>query len=299
MYTVHFVGLNYFNACTVGPKEVLIPDGTKGDDDVPVHNASVFIEESDYASDNWWSQHRHRRKIQLEYKLGHFRTVDVIEFRIPKTVKLDFQCSDRTVENVNLDDGLPKLQDIGFKLAQDPEIIANVPIPGGELEVFRFGSAALVRWLIRDHDNPVKITAHDGDQPKSVTLKKKSGTELPAEIVFSNTIDLLPLARTQGGNGQESDPHDAVSHDMSVHGAIHDATHGSTHTGSGHGGAGHFVLYAKLDEQHDERKFENVNLPDFTRLTPLPFSHPYLSFLSALEEVPDAPCVPSCCGGKV
>ena len=67
--------------------------------------------------------------------------------------------------------------------------------------------------------------------------------------------------------------------------------------GSGHGfaGAGHFMLYAKLDKRRDESKFTNPKLPDFARLTPLPFSHPYLAFLSDMDEVPDGACVPSCC----
>lgn len=57
MYTVNFIGLNYFNACTVAQRDVLTPNGTPGsgkdDDQVPEHFASLFIDEDLCADDDW------------------------------------------------------------------------------------------------------------------------------------------------------------------------------------------------------------------------------------------------------
>lgn len=300
MYTVHFVGLNYFNACTPGGKEVLIPNGTSPSDDVPQHFASLFIEAEQLASDDWWPDYRLPRKISLEVKLGEIRTVDVIEFRIPKKAEVTFQCNEKTLTNRNLDLGLPNLQGLGFVLDAEPDTIANVPLPGGVLEVFRFGASALVRWLITDHDDPITVTARAGKEARSVTLLK-SDEQLPAEVVFSNTVDLLTPAGPQAGNGNGDGMHGAGMHAV-THAAMDgsgngNGGHSATEPGGmhGHGSAGHFVLYAKLDKDRDESKFASPKLPDPMLLTPLPFSHPYLAFLSSLEEVPDAPCIPSCC----
>jgi hypothetical protein len=309
MYTVHFVGLNYFNACKEGEKEVLIPNGAPGsskdDDMVPQHFASVFIEEEHYASDNWWPVHKIPRQIKLEVKLGEFRTVNVIEFRIPAVqqmgdpAKVSFQCNSRKFENVNLDQGIPKLEDIkGFVLDPKPDTIANVPLPGGALEVFRFSAAALVRWLITEHVEPITISASANGETRSITLNK-SDEQLPTEIVFSNTIDLLSDPST-GGNGANGGNGGAMG-GMPGMSPAHatNATHAMP-GGHMHGGtAGHFILYAKLDKERKVAKFENPKLPDYMRLhlKPLPFHHAYLSFLSSLEETPDKPCVPTCCGG--
>lgn len=289
MYTVNFVGLNYFNACKTADREALIPNGTPGGTDdahVPQHFASVFLEEDRWGSDDWWPDHKKTHPIQLEMKLGEFRTVNVIEFRIPEKPSpmaepagVLFQCKEQPLTNANLDEGLPKLQEMGFVLDDYPDAIAKVPLPGGTLKVFRFGASALVRWLISDHDDPIAITAIAGKERRRVTLKPSNG-DAPAEIVFSNTVDLLSPLHHDAGNGK--------------HGASHGGN-GTAGMHESHGTAGHFVLYAKLDKERDESKFEDPNLPDPMRLTPLPFSHAYLAYLSSLEEVPDPPCTPSCC----
>ncbi len=297
MYAVNFIGLNYFNACTVGQRDVLTPNGTPGsgkdDDQVPEHFASLFIDEDLCADDDWWPEQKHVRPVRLEIKLGEFRTANVIEFRIPakpdqytEPVDLHFPCRDRTLTNLNLDNGLPKLQTMGFVLDDRPDAIAKIPLPGGTLEVFRFGGATLVRWLISDHDDPITITAHDGKKARRVMLKKSDGP-LPAEIVFSNTVDLLaPLVMpTQSQNmGVASGGTMPVMHATSVAGSMHN-----------HGSAGHFVLYAKLDKDRNEQKFESPKLPDPMKLKGAPFSNAYLAYLSSLEETPDPPCSGGCC----
>jgi hypothetical protein len=312
MYTVHFVGLNYFSARMEGEEVALIPNGTpdssKKDEMVPQHFASVFIEEEDYATDDWWEDHKIPREIKLEVKLGEFRTVKVIEFRIPdkkdSPAKVMFSCDEKKLVRKSFEEGIPKLKDVkGFVLDPEPDTIANVPLPGGTLEVFRFSAAAIVRWLITEHDDPITIRASANGETKYITLNK-SDEQLPTEIVFSNTVDLLTTLSLPGGNGHNGG-NDGVMSGMPDMGATH-ATHampgmpampaGHMH---GHGTAGHFVLYAKLDKERDEDKFENPKLPDYMRLrmTQLPFHHAYLSFLSSLEETPDKPCVPTCCGG--
>lgn len=309
MYTVSFVGLNYFNACTTAEKKVMIPNGTRGGGHIPTHYASLFIEADRLGPDDWWTDQKLRRRIRLEVSLGEFRTVDVIEFRIPKKVELTFRCSDDALVNVNLDDGLPKLQDAtGFKLdSVGADTIAEVPIPGGALEAFRFGSSALVRWLIEKHHDPITITARDGEETRRITLKE-SGSQIPTEIVFSNTVDLLTRANGHGqspesgaGNGHGGDmptgdmPGAAMQGgSMQSSSMVMVAANGGDGQSS-HGPSGHFMLYAKLDWDRDENKFTKPDLSGLKNFKPLPFHHPYLAFLCTLKEVPDPPCVPSCC----
>jgi hypothetical protein len=233
----------------------------------------------------------------------------VIEFRIPKKVALTFRCSDETLVNVNLDEGLPQLQTLtGFKLdSVGADTIAEVPIHGGAIEAFRFGSSALVRWLIEKHNNPITITACDGEETRRITLKE-AGWQIPTEIVFSNTIDLLarhnghdPTQESGAGNGHgglmpSGDMHGAAMQGGSMPGDSMNmvaANGGDGH--SGHGYSGHFMLYAKLDWERDESKFAHPDLSGLKNFKPLPFHHPYLAFLCSLKEVPDPPCVPSCC----
>ncbi len=313
MYTVSFIGLNYFNACNVDKHcDALIPNGTPGsgkDEGLPPHYASLFIEEDQYDSDDWWPDQKHVRPIQLEIKLGEFRTVNVIEFRIPPKlrpetppVELRFPCREGTLKNVNLDDGLPKLQPLGFVLAKEPDAIAKLPLPAGDLEVFRFGGSTLVRWQIKDYDDPITITAAD-DRPRWVRLKKSDGSP-PAEIVFSNTVDLLPHANN-GGNGQLAVQSTGMSgcsmagmNDGMAMSAITGAAINGGMAGMHHGSAGHFVLFAKLDENRDVKKLEAATpdtFPDPMNLHAAVFSHPYLAYLSAMRETPEAECSGSCC----
>ncbi len=313
MYTVSFVGLNYFNACRVGNHcDALIPNGTPGsgkeEAQLPQHFASLFIEEDRWDSDNWWPDQKYVRAIQLEIKLGEFRTVNVIEFRIPPKprpetypVELRFSCNEGpgTLSNLNLDEGLPKLQPMGFVLDDQPDAIAKVPLPGGDLEVFRFGGSTLVRWLIEHHDDPITITASDEKGRRSVRLKKSDGS-LPAEIVFSNTIELLPHAGN-GGNGHPSVQSTGMSGGgMAGMGTVMSAMAGAAVNGGmggmhHHGPAGHFVLFAKLDETRNERKLDKTVFPNPMNLRPAIFSHPYLAYLSSMQETPDPQCSGSCC----
>src|SRR3954454_4068255 len=142
MYTVNFVGLNYFDACKVPHGKVLTPNGTPGsgkdDDQIPEPFASLFIDEDLCAADDWWPEHKKVRQVRLEIRIGEFRTANVVEFRIPpKTdpyadpVDLHFQCRDEKLKPVNLATGLPVLADMGFVLADRPNAIAKVPLPGG------------------------------------------------------------------------------------------------------------------------------------------------------------------------
>jgi hypothetical protein len=303
MYTVNFIGLNYFDACKVPHIDVLTPNGTPGsgkdDDQIPEHFASLFIEEELCAGDDWWPEHKQIRQVPLEIKIGEFRIANVVEFRIPPKTDpytdpavIHFQCKDKTFNNVNLETGLPVLQDMGFVLADRPNAIAKVPLPGGAVEVFRFGGATLVRWLISEHDDPITISAYDGKKTRHVMLKKSDGN-VPPEIVFSNTVDLLTPLPSFNGNGQTV--HGGMA-PGNGHGGM-TAVHGSDAAGSmhNHGSAGHFVLYAKLDKDGDEQKFESPKLPDPLKLKAASFSNAYLAYLSSLEETPDPPCSGGCC----
>jgi len=54
---------------------------------------------------------------------------------------------------------------LGFVLDDYPDAIAKVPLPGGALEVLRFGASTIVRWLISEHDDPITITARTIRKP--------------------------------------------------------------------------------------------------------------------------------------
>ena len=90
MYTVSFVGLNYFNACKVGEQDALIPNGTKVERSrmrpFRMHS-QVSSSRRSSATPTTGGRSRSYRPIRLEIKLGEFRTVNVIEFRIPQKPK--------------------------------------------------------------------------------------------------------------------------------------------------------------------------------------------------------------------
>jgi len=321
MYTVSFIGLNYFNACKVGERDALIPNGTPeggmGLDQLPPHFASFFIEEDRCDSYDWWPEQTYHLQIPLEIRIGEFRIANVIEFRLPQKpkpetppVELRFPCNQGTLKNRNLDDGLPSLQGFGVVLDDQPDVIAKVPFPGGDLEVFRFGGSTLVRWLIADHHDPIKITASGGDKERWVKLKNSDGS-LPAEIVFSNTIELVPHP-TNGGNAK------STAQSVSMRGGgkagMHPDMHADMHGGMAHsavagapvnagmhhhgGSAGHFILFAKLDKDRSVTKLNAAtadSFPDTTNLRPAAFTHSYLSYLSSLRETPEVQCSGSCC----
>lgn len=281
MYHVHFVGIVYFNVCKRDGKIALVPNGTRGGGHIPLHYASFFIEESLHDSDNWWPDRKLLRTISIDNPDHSSSDVNLIEFRITKPAEITFDCGDETLECVNIDKTLPELKVIapGFELDLDkPDIIAKLDVPGGKLEAFRFDNdeLAVVRWTITKHSTPITITAKEGADVRRITLKN---VEEP-EVVFGHTADLI---QTAAENLQRE--------------AARPNTRGSKADGGGAmTGAHHFLLYARIDKQRDEKKFTKLNkLPNYHALNDLPFKHPYLTFLLQLEEIPLPGCVPTCC----
>lgn len=193
MLRVHFVGIVYFNVCTLEQRLALFPNGTGSSDGMPSHHAGFFIEANRHDADDWWPDSKFVRMRRFEDKPGVFRTAAMYEFRIPEPAEVTFHCGDKKLDIKNLDEALPKIHEIAPEFELDVahgDTIVRVPITGGTLEVFRFDPAgAVVSWSIADHPDPITITAKAGQSVRTVTLKAAGTAD--TEIVFSNTPDLL------------------------------------------------------------------------------------------------------------
>ena len=194
MLRVHFVGIVYFNVCSLDQRLALFPNGTKPGDGRPVHHAGFFIEAERHDADDWWPDSKFVRVRRIEDQPGVFRTASMVEFRIPEAAEITFHCRDKKLDIRNLDEALPKIHEIApeFELDVDRgDTIARVPITGGTLEVFRFDPAgAVVSWSIADHPDPITVTANAGGTVRSVTLKP-AGAGAETQIVFSNTPEVI------------------------------------------------------------------------------------------------------------
>lgn len=291
MYSVYFVGLAYLNLGNPEQRAAHAPDGTRGDGGVEVHHASVLIPAEHYDRDDWWPDEEGRelqltREIRLQgERLGESVTSEVREFRLPKRATLTFACDEKKFDLSNVSQVVPHLHGIDpdFSLDLDGEIIADIPLPGGTLQAFQFGEAALVRWAITEHPDPITITARAGQETKTIWLKPGAG-EASAEVVFSNTPDLL------SGPGPRQDDDDGD--DIVVSPDPDPGGNGHQH----HAGNGHFMLYGKLNKgPNGAARFASPPIPDFSLLPVAPATHPYLRALVTQEQTPHGNCTPTCC----
>jgi hypothetical protein len=272
MYTVHMAGIIYFHGCSADDKRALVPDGTseKG----MLHHASVWVEEADLDTDDWWKDQKHLREVSVKNRVGDRVATKVFEFRIPKPAELTFSDQlEKKAECIGFDDALPKLQviDPHFVLDDhDVETIAQVPIRGGQLDVFAFGDASVVQWTVRKHPERITITAQAKDEKaKTITLKTTRGP-LGTEVAFTNTPELID----ENPNGD------------------HDHEHNGEHD-SGNNGMGHFGLYRKLEKHRDGSR---LTLPEQKEnLKPLLAHHDYIRFLDSKNEIGEPGCTPTCC----
>lgn len=270
--TVHMFGIMYFELCEGGGATVLLPDATQGDDHVPAHYASLFVERTHCQSHQNWPVIE--REIPILTIRSKVVMVPVLEFRIAKFCDVKFP-PDHRVHNVdvsNVRQALVHMSDIDprFTAALNGEgSIARVQITSGTLEAFTFNrNVNAVQWTIRSGDKPLEITAGGG----RVVLKPRPDSCFGAEVVFSNTQDYLseivPGANLPRGGG----------HDRGAHG------HGGGH---GHAGASdHFNLFGKIDQNHGTPRFprHRTNLPYGT------------SIMAGLEDVViESDCTPPCC----
>ena len=277
MITVHLVGLMYFDACRVDDKRVLLPNGMAcGMGGHPPHYTSIWVEANRYESDDWWDDSVHLHRLPVKEDTGSENRIFVYEFRLPETAELSFSVKNGTVDIVNLERGLPRLQPLKFKLDLDrPNAVAGFAIPSGRLEAFKLKRSGVVKWRLDDHDDPFVITATVGKRTRKITLRRfdevnqNPTAPLQAEgieVVVSNAPDFIK-------------PH---SHH---HQPDHDD----------HGSAGHFRIYGRLDA---DRKSENLAKPDLSMIEKLPdvtFDHAFLRFLINKPQIPEGECTPSCC----
>ncbi len=261
MFTVHMVGLMYFHGCTLDVKQALVPNGIRPQTRMPPHYASLFVSADDCEADDWWPDQKTEHPLTVVNDQGDEIKVRVVEFRIPEPAQVLFPDEgDPQAEFMNLEETLPKLETIERRYEVDLEhadTICRVPIRRGALKAYGFNRAAIVQWRVQGHSGPITIAAVTDQVTKSVTLTQKT-ERLGTEIVFSNTSNLIS-------------PSDDLDADRD-----------------------HFQLYSVLGREAWSANLIPPTAPP-KGLTPLPFDHAYLKFLSARTEVPEPGCVPSCC----
>jgi hypothetical protein len=99
----------------------------------------------------------------------------------------------------------------------------------------------------------------------------------------------VPVRRrpvAEGGSDERHAPRVSAGHDRRCR-----------RRGGGAGAHPAIALHSlpKLDRRRRARGLAHPRVPDFSRLTVLPFRHPYFDFLSARPEVPSMTCIQTCC----
>lgn len=292
MFTAHMVGLMYFDACGDEARRVLLPNGTKGGYGLPQHYASIWIEANRYDSDDWWPNDKYAHDLEVVDSSGRKKKVFVLEFRIPEPATVTFpDSSESSTDTSGIDRKLPSLQSMEFVLDPvAPDAIVTMPIRGGSLAPFGFGSkkTGVVQWAIAKHPDRMTITARSAKNPKvvrSIVLRRFSEVmQSPTlglnafgiEVVLTNTqrlVETVGVARYGRYEGHKDEGHDPGSAD--------------------HNGHSHFTLYGRLDVDRKTENLENPKLPPYDQ--PLRFDHGLLRHLAYKEEYPHEQCSGSCC----
>jgi hypothetical protein len=284
MLTVHMLGLMYFNACHGSDRRVMLPDGTEGvvtvlgDDGIPHpvplprHYASLFVQPRQLLADDWWPEDRFDRPIRVEFARDDVpvqETRHILEFRISR--KAEIVVGGHRENEVDLGNltRLPKLQDMDDQFEADVEYgetIAQMPLTGGRVNVYKFLSEGVVKWTVAELTGPVSITAFtDGGESRSIMLRdirKPAG----AEVVFINAPDLLGRG---GGHGAHAQP-------------------------PGEKEPQHYWLFGKINVSRKNDKFQDQECP--YGVGDLVSNHDYLSALALLaRQIPEPGCTPTCC----
>lgn len=319
MLTIHVGGLVYFHACeNVDPKEkhdcdikgkrAFAPNGTKADLGLPPHFASFWVDADRYESDQWWPGSKFAHTLEVTERNGTINNLFLLEFQLPEPAQIEFPDSEDAAAVVeDLGRSLPRLQDRGFELADNPDAIATIPIRGGTLEGRSFGEGAMVQWTIAKHPETIQIKAKTKSGEKTLTLRNvdpaarkrsKALEELGVEVVFINAPNLVSPA--QCAECERIDHHGSGGH--AVHDVGGEREHGG-HDGPRHSHASHRLLYGKLDKSNG-RNLVDDNLSGrvaslfedpFEDRANLDFNHGFLRYLLARNEVPDGDCEPNCC----
>jgi len=186
--TIDFVGMVYF-VHEDNDRRVLLPDGTKQVDDVPLHFASFFIDRCDVRDADWWPTEKHpaldSQKV-LEYRIPNAKTRITIS-------GVSTALRDAALKTARHEPLLPKLRSFNPNFTLDtkhPEAIVDMRIRQGTLQACKFGGA-VVSQLRSDSSGVVRIEAKSGTETKFIELYDNS------EPVLSNTSDIFaPKSKT-------------------------------------------------------------------------------------------------------
>lgn len=277
MYTVDLVGLVYLNICK-DETIAVAPDGRVGHGN-DAHYASIMIRAEDLDRDDWWPGSKIERQIGVLVSIGTMQTSVVWEFRLPDRATVTFACQDPTLTTGNVKDALPKAKAIDPQFELDTSgAIAEVPVRGGKLETLGLGRAALVRWTVEHHPDPIVIAVKTADAEKQITLTRGA---TGIEVVFANTPDIF-IGRPQNGDEAGGEEHD--------HGHHHDHGHGDEE------GPDHFPIYGRINKgPNGATAFAEADIAPIEGLAVAPFRHPYLAKLTSGPQIPNGRCVPICC----
>lgn len=314
MLTVHLAGLIYFDGCQHPEKRALVPDGTKGEDGLPPHHASIWVEADRYDSDQWWPDSKFAHVLEVTERDGTLNKVFVLEFRIPTPSQVAFPDEGNPLDFA-IENGLPSLKKLSdeFELdPENPEAIARIPLRGGKLETRSFGEVGVVQWTIKDTPDVITIQAKpDRGAARTLTLRnvnelKKTAAlgVLGPEVVFSNAPDLIfwPSGRHADCCHRHDDGTMADGHAEHVHAAAGDSSgtrHGSGN-GAAHNHSNHFALYGKLDAKRNGDQLVGKELTAMLQEVAenragLDFNHGLLRYLLSGNELPNGECTGSCC----
>lgn len=250
-FVVTFVGLiNFYDRGRQG-KLLLLPNGTVGPlpgTDIPLHFAGIFALRDQVRDFSWAG-------LEEDTPLPGVQHFPILN---PSTIQISgIEPGSGRVDPSRQDGFIPVLQTIVHNFnAQngiagdftiDPEhadTIAKIPVGQGILEAFIFGRDSIVSRLTVPGSDLVQITADDGQEVKTLTLRKGS------EIVISNLSKpavVAPIAEATAQDPMRS----------------------------------HFRIYAKLDvNRRPDGLIEPAPPPSLEQLAS---AHPYLALLRANE----------------
>jgi len=280
--TVNMIGIMYFGICGNGRNRILLPNGTSSDGHIPPHFASIFVEESAYVSDNWWSTNRIERPVLVQNGNGESEIVNMLEFRIPAQARLHFpDHQGDQIDLGNLEHGLIRMRDIDPDFV--PEFrpvgnwIAQIQIRSGDLQAFTInGGVSAVQWQIQNDLAAMKMTAVTtaNNEARSVTVRSQDG-QRGTEVVLANAPDLLALAASEGHHWSAA--HHSRPARVSPLGHRHTAD--EVH---------HFKLYGHINVTGDDT---NLNLPNHYQSIPSD-----MAMFKVLNDVDiQASCSSTCC----
>jgi len=269
MYTLHMIGMMYFDDDGENKFLVLVPNGTNSKFSMP-HQAAFYVEADDVVEYEWWGSAPSQR-VEVPSEHGP-RSTAYRQFLIPGNASPEFEISGCASGS-----GLTGLDDFHSKVphlrGMDPAFcaqratantIARFPLANGELDFYKVGDGGGAQLLVDHVGEMITITA--ATEKKWIHLKHRGGT-FGTEIVFANMAGDIRHERTM----EESH----FQHERAME-------------------ESHFQLYAELDPRRDPSKLGSPTYLPHTK--PLPHCHAYLRARNQLTfRTPGTTCSPGCC----